>query len=378
MPARAHWKGYLKLSLVSCPISLFPAIASAERVSFRQVNRQTGNRLRQQLIDSVTGQVVDRYDTARGYEIGENRHLIVEDEELEAARTESLRRPAPPAPSRVQPAEARPMAVDIPPARALLNEIRRPEQPPAPARETPRRPAARVEAPVEPESEELPPPRPRLENPRTIEIERFVPLPELDPRYFDTPYYIAPRDPIGEEAFAVIREAMRGREVAGLGRVMLSKRLRPILVSPLGDGLQGMTLRHAHEVRPAEEYFAEIPSLEIPGELLAIAEHIVAAKSGAFDPSLLEDHYRAALVGMLKAKHTALPAKPTRVVPTAENVVNLMELLNRSLEAERPAHEPLPPRRPKARGVKPSKRAAILALPKRGRTSKGERERRPQ
>src|SRR5881227_91739 len=86
MPPRAHWKGYLKLSLVSCPIALYPAISAAERVSFRQVNKQTGNRLRHQLVDAVTGEPVGPEGKGRGYEIGENQFLMVKDEELETAR----------------------------------------------------------------------------------------------------------------------------------------------------------------------------------------------------------------------------------------------------------------------------------------------------
>jgi DNA end-binding protein Ku len=85
---RPHWKGYLKLSLVSCPIALYPAISAADRVSFRQVNRHTGHRLRQQLVDTFTGQVVESHDKGRGYEVGENQFLLVQDEELEAARQE--------------------------------------------------------------------------------------------------------------------------------------------------------------------------------------------------------------------------------------------------------------------------------------------------
>ena len=73
MALRAHWKGYLKLSLVTCPISLYSAIAAAERISFRQVNTETGNRLRQQLVDSVTGEVVETRNKGRGYEVGEKQ-----------------------------------------------------------------------------------------------------------------------------------------------------------------------------------------------------------------------------------------------------------------------------------------------------------------
>jgi len=92
MAPRAHWKGYLKLSLVSCPISLYPAIAASERLSFRKVNRETGNRLRQQLVDSVTGEVVEPQNKGRGYEVGEKQFLMVQDEELEAAQQEARTR----------------------------------------------------------------------------------------------------------------------------------------------------------------------------------------------------------------------------------------------------------------------------------------------
>jgi DNA end-binding protein Ku len=88
-PARPFWKAYLKLSLVSYPIAMYPASSSGERVSFRQINKETGNRLKQQLVDSVTGDVVESANKGRGYEIGRNQYMPVEDEELEALRLES-------------------------------------------------------------------------------------------------------------------------------------------------------------------------------------------------------------------------------------------------------------------------------------------------
>ena len=75
-PARPYWKGYLKLSLVSCPIALYPAVSSEKKVSFRQVSRRTGNRLRHQLVDSVTGEAVEPYDKGRGYEVADKRFLM--------------------------------------------------------------------------------------------------------------------------------------------------------------------------------------------------------------------------------------------------------------------------------------------------------------
>jgi DNA end-binding protein Ku len=88
-PARAFWKGYLKLSLVSCPIALFPASSSSERVSFRQINKKTGHRLKQQLVDSVTGEAVESGDKGRGYQIGKDEYLPVEDEELDSLGLEA-------------------------------------------------------------------------------------------------------------------------------------------------------------------------------------------------------------------------------------------------------------------------------------------------
>jgi DNA end-binding protein Ku len=307
MAPRPYWKGYLKLSLVSCPIALYPAIDASERISFRQVNKTTGNRLRQQLVDSVTGEVVDPYEKGRGYEVAENQFFVVEDEELERAR---------------EAARARPATETAGPA---LRE--RPVEQPA-RKPTPREELLGKSAPV------IPPPRPRPENTRTIEIERFVPRAQIDPSYHHTPYYIAPRDLVGAEAFAVIRDAMAGKDVVGLARVVLSSRERPIILEPLGLGLRGITLRYAHEIRSEAEYFADIAEMRLPREMIGIAEHIIETKTGDFDPSYLEDRYRTSLVSLLREKKAQAPSRPTATVPSSKNVINLMDILKRSLSAE--------------------------------------------
>jgi DNA end-binding protein Ku len=91
MAPRANWKGYLRLSLVSCPIALYPASSLSEKVSFNRLNRKTGNRLKQQNVDSETGDVVPREDIARGYEVAKGQYLVVEDQELDAVQIESTR-----------------------------------------------------------------------------------------------------------------------------------------------------------------------------------------------------------------------------------------------------------------------------------------------
>ena len=216
MAPRAHWKGYLKLSLVSCPISLYPAIAASERISFRQVNRETGNRLRQQLVDTVTGEVVESQNKGRGYEVGEKQFLMVQDEELEAAQQEARTRPfsspsASRAPLAVEPDEPPPTrrtALKAPEKRDEAPSIIPPREPARPINEHNENKRA-IGPPPEP-------PRPILENTRTIELDRFVPRDQIDPRYYNTPYYIAPRDQVGLEAFAVIRAAI-GRTLSAWG-----------------------------------------------------------------------------------------------------------------------------------------------------------------
>jgi DNA end-binding protein Ku len=194
---RPYWKGYLKLSLVSCPIALTPATSSSEKVSFRQVNKETGNRIRYKKVDSETDEEVVSDQIAKGYEVGKNEYLIMDDEELEAVELESA---------------------------------------------------------------------------HTIEIDQFVPLAQIDKRHYDQPYYIVPNDTVGVDAFAVIREAMVGKGVTALARVVMSKRERVIALEPFGKGLLGTTLHYDYEVRKADDYFNEIPDVKIaPDRRSAIA-----------------------------------------------------------------------------------------------------------
>jgi DNA end-binding protein Ku len=277
MAPRANWKGYLKLSLVSCPIALYPAASATERVSFRQINKKTGNRLRQQLVDSETREPIEPENKGRGYEIGKNEFIQVEDEELEAIKIEST---------------------------------------------------------------------------HTIEIDKFVPNAQIDKRYFDSPYYIAPTDKVGQDAFGVIREAMRGKDMVALGRVVVAKRERVIALEPYEKGLLGTTLRYPYEVRNAADYFEDIDDVKIPDEMLKLAEHILDSKAGDFDPTAFVDRYENALVELLKTKQAGLPQRETPATPSAPRVVNLMDALRRSIEGEaakKPAAVASSKRRPAGR-----------------------------
>ena len=357
MVPRAHWKGFLKLSLVSCPIALYPAVAASERISFRQVNKQTGNRLRQQLVDVVTGEPVQAHNKVRGYDVGENQFLLVRDDELEAAEQEGRSRPYSSAPAKTGVAhDEPPQSVDVQAPTPLFSTT--------PTKSAPRPEEEQLTTPAEPRTRSdpmpaiagpaAPGPTP-IENNRTIEIDRFIPREQVDARYLDTPYYVVPRNEIAEEAFAVIRDAMRARDVVGMGRVVLARRERPIIVEPMGNGIRGITLRYSHEIRDEASYFAEIPKLKLPEEMLRVAEHIVQTKLSDFDPAFLEDRYRTVLISKLKEKRADLPKKAVAAAPSAQNVISLMDVLKRSLAAEQPAARTSPTKPVSRRQTAPSR-----------------------
>ena len=259
MAPRAYWKGYLKLSLVSCPIALYPATSSSERVSFNRVNKKTGNRLKQQQVDAETGEPVEKEDIGRGYEIGKGQYLQIEDEEIEKIRIESS---------------------------------------------------------------------------HTIEIDSFVPRPEIDDRYLDSPYYVAPTDQVGQEAFAVIRDAIREKGMVALGRVVVSRREYVVMLEAFDKGLLATTLRYAYEVREPAAYFEDIPDLNLPAEMKQLATHILDTKSSHFDPAKFNDHYETALVELLRAKQAGRIVEAPKDEPSPQRVINLMDALRASIGAE--------------------------------------------
>jgi DNA end-binding protein Ku len=193
---RAYWKGYLMLSLVSCPVALFPASSEREKISFNQINKNTGNRIRYRKIDAETGDEVDSSDIIKGYEVGKGQYIEIKPEELEAIAIESK---------------------------------------------------------------------------RTIEIDEFVPKKEIDELYLSSRYYLVPDGEVGQQAFAVIREAIRKEGMVALGRLVFTSREHVIALEARDKGLLGVTLRYPYEVRKEDEYFGDVPDEKIPNDMLELA-----------------------------------------------------------------------------------------------------------
>lgn len=249
-------KGLLKLSLVSCPVVLYPATTTAERTRFHQINKQTGHRLRQQMVDAETGDVVEKDQKGRGYELSKGKYVEIDVGELDAIQ---------------------------------------------------------------------------IDGTHTIEIDQFVPRDDIDERYFEKPYFIAPDGKTGIDAFAVIRDAMKRQDKAALARIVLTNREHVIALRPLDKGLLGTTLRYPYELRDEADYFDDIPSPRISKDMVDLAAHILGTKSARFDPGAFKDKYEAALQALVKRKAAGKTIKAPEPAAESDNVIDLMAALRASL-----------------------------------------------
>jgi DNA end-binding protein Ku len=256
---RAYWKGYLKLSLVSCPVALYPASSEREKISFHQLNKETGNRIRYRKVDAETGEDVEQASIIKGYEVAKDNYIELSRDELEAVAIESK---------------------------------------------------------------------------RTIDIEQFVPRDQIDELYIRDPYYIAPDGEVGQQAFAVIREAIRKEGMVAVGKVVFTSREHIIALEARDKGMLGVTLRYPYEVRKQAEYFENIEDQKVPKDMLDLALHIVDTKRGDFEPEKFEDQYEQALREIIEKKASGQKIERPKE-PSKNNVVNLMDALRASVEAER-------------------------------------------
>jgi DNA end-binding protein Ku len=256
---RSFWKGFLKLSLVTCPVAMTPATTEAEKVRFHTINRDTGNRIQSRYVDAVTQEPVDDDDQVKGYQRGDDDYVMLEDAEIDAVALEST---------------------------------------------------------------------------HTIDIETFVPRDSIEWIWYDKPHYLTPDAPVGEQAFSVIREAMKATGMAAISRLVLYRRERAVMLEPRGPGIVLWTLRYGDEVRDPAAYFGDIRTTRPDARLMGLVTTLIDERSKPWAPSMTHDPVQERLLDIIQAKKKGKPAPKTKARPErVGNVIDIMDALRKSIAA---------------------------------------------
>jgi len=266
MAPRSFWKGHLRLSLVTCRVTMVPATSARNRLRFHTLHRDTGNRIEARYVDEKTGKPVSDKEQRRAYPLDPDTMVIMEDDELDAVALEST---------------------------------------------------------------------------RIIDIDQFVARPDIPWIWQDKAYYLLPDDPVAEDAYCVIRDAMKATDTAGIARLVLFRRERAVMLAPCDNGIVVWALRYGDEVREAEDYFADIERDKPAPKALKLFTALARERKAAWSEDMVQDPVQKRLKAMIaarkrKAKSRAKSAKaPAEKSPAADNVVSITEALRKSLEAER-------------------------------------------
>jgi DNA end-binding protein Ku len=266
MAARAYWQGQIRLALVSIPVEVYPATRSGASISFHQIHEPTGTRIRYEKVAPGVG-AVDRDEIVKGYEISKGNYVLLDDEEIEAAKVESK---------------------------------------------------------------------------KTLDLVQFVEADEIDVLYFEKPYFVLPADDLAEEAYVIVRDALRRTRKVGLGQLSMRGREQLVSLKPCGRGLILETLRYADEVQKAQTYFRDIGETKPEPELLDLATTLIEKKTAPFDPRKFHDRYVDALHRLIEKKSKAKGKRILEDVSEAapargSNVIDLMAALKKSLGDEKKA-----------------------------------------
>ena len=265
MPARAYWKGQIRLALVSIPVEIYSATKSGAAVSFRQIHEPSGKPVKYEKTVPGIG-AVDHDDIVKGFELSKGNYVLLDEEEIEAVK---------------------------------------------------------------------------LESKRTLELVQFVDAGDIDILYYAKPYYVVPADELAEEAYIVLREALRRTKKVGLGQLSLRGQEQLVALRPCGKGLVLEALRYADEVNKAANYFRDVGNAKPDADLLDLAETLIEKKSGAFDAGDFRNHYVDAIERLVAKK---AKAKGKRVLEDVEepadtgrgsNVIDLMAALKASVDGKK-------------------------------------------
>jgi DNA end-binding protein Ku len=196
----------------------------------------------------------------------------------------------------------------------------------------------------------------KVESRKTLDLQQFIDVREIDPRYFEKPYYIVPADEHAAEGYLVIREALRGMNKLGVGQITMSGREHVVAVGQVEDGLVMEVLRYKDELRPAKPYFSDLPSMKLDEEMVSLARELIARKAAPFEPERFHDSYAEAMRELIqeKAKGKRIVARPSPAAPEGK-VVNLLDALRKSLKTN---GESASGKKPEKRGRTSQKKAS--------------------
>ena len=318
--ARPYWSGQVTISLVSFGVKLFVATEAKSQISFHQIDRRTGERVRHQKVlasaiesspDEAAPQeaVVGKSEIVKGYEYSKGQYVNIEPEELAHIRVPSK---------------------------------------------------------------------------HTMEVTQFVNEDEIDPEYFEKPYFVVPENDSQTEAFLTVRKALQDTKKVAITKIAFGGREHIVALAPAGKegmsdteehgGMMAYTMRYAAELRKPAEYFADIKHMSVDKESLDLAKELIKRRSGKFDPEKFVDGYEGAVKELVDAKLKHLPIpKDEEVAPPRGKVINLMDALRKSVTSGAKATEAVAPakREPKkaAAEKKPVSITAGTKKPPRGEKS---------
>jgi DNA end-binding protein Ku len=303
MPARAYWQGQIRLALVSIPVEVYAATKSGATIAFHQIHEPSGKRINYEKVVQGVGPV-DRDEIVKGYEVSKGNYVLLDDDEIEAAKVESR---------------------------------------------------------------------------KTLDLVQFVDAGEIDVFYFEKPYYVVPADDLAEEAFIVLREALKASGKVGIGQISVRGRETLVSLKPCGKGLVLETMRYEDEVRAAQSYFKGIAATKPDKSLLDLATTLIEQRTAPFEPGEFHDRYVDALKKLIEKKRKSKGKKILEDVEEPEidrgsNVIDLMAALKKSVggkesgprqaQGERKGAKKAPARKAAAKKA-PAKKAAPAKARKR-------------
>lgn len=255
MATRAYWSGNIRLSLVSIPIQAFPATKTGAKISFHQVHKPSGERIRYQKVVPGVGPV-DTDEIVKGYELEKGKYVLLEDEEIDKLK---------------------------------------------------------------------------LEAKKTLDLVQFVGSHEIDPVYFERPFFVLPDGDEDAEAFIVLRDALKKTQKIGLGQIVIRGKGSIVALKPCGKGMMLETLRYADEIRKADAAFSDVPAGKPDDDMIELAEELIKKKTKKFDASAFKDSYNDALRELIDAKAEHRQVRQIEEAPKGAQIIDLMEALRKSV-----------------------------------------------